>query len=222
MSTVQETPQAAPNEFSSEKVTENAATAPSTFETKPEEKQVETKTEGKESETKVDEAEGKAAPEDGKSSEAELDLSLKQGSGLTDKDVQDVKEFAKTNGLTKEAAQMLLDSKAETISQIRAQDQEDLKNRAGLWLDQVKADKEIGGDNYNSTIQHAKIVLDQFATPSFKETLNTTGLGNHPEVIKIFAKIGKRLASDSLIEVPKSEAAQTQKLSDEEIMYGKN
>lgn len=220
MNVVQETPQAAPNEFTSEKVVDNAILEKDVaLETKPEEsKGLETKTEGKESETKVDEKEVETPAEDGKSP-AEIKLSLKDGSGLTEKDANDIKLFAEANGLTQEAAQKLLDDKAQTISQVRSQDQQNLKLQAGIWLEQTKTDKEIGGEQFQAAVNHGKTVLDQFATASFRKTLNDTGLGNHPEVVRLFARIGKKMAVDSFVTAPKGEAAQTEKHA-YEYLYG--
>ncbi len=55
-----------------------------------------------------------------------------------------------------------------------------------------KADKEIGGDKLISNLSAAQRALDQFGTPELKEYLNTTGLGNHPDLVKTFVKIGRR------------------------------
>ena len=52
------------------------------------------------------------------------------------------------------------------------------------WAADVKADKEIGGDNLISNLSAAQRALDQFGTPELKEYLNTTGLGNHPDLVK--------------------------------------
>ena len=36
-----------------------------------------------------------------------------------------------------------------------------------------------------------------FATPELKKALNETGFGNHPELVRLFVKIGKSLSEDS-------------------------
>ena len=36
-----------------------------------------------------------------------------------------------------------------------------------------------------------------FATPALKAALNETGFGNHPELVRLFVKIGKSLSEDS-------------------------
>ena len=39
----------------------------------------------------------------------------------------------------------------------------------------------------------------QFSSPELRSIMNDTGLGNHPEMIKVFAKIGEMLGEDSLV-----------------------
>ena len=39
----------------------------------------------------------------------------------------------------------------------------------------------------------------QFSSPELKSIMNDTGLGNHPEMIRAFSKIGEMLGEDSLV-----------------------
>jgi hypothetical protein len=39
--------------------------------------------------------------------------------------------------------------------------------------------------------------FDKYATEPLKEMLRNTGLGNHPEVVRFFARLGKEAASDN-------------------------
>jgi hypothetical protein len=38
---------------------------------------------------------------------------------------------------------------------------------------------------------------ERFSTPALRQLLNETGFGNHPEVIKFFAKVGKAMREDA-------------------------
>jgi hypothetical protein len=67
------------------------------------------------------------------------------------------------------------------------------------WVDQVKADKEIGGDKFDESLAVARKAMDAFGTPGLKEILDSTGLGNHPEVIRAFVKAGKAISEDRVI-----------------------
>lgn len=222
MSTAQETTEVVKTEqVSTEKVKDvSTFTEEVAPPTKTEEAKVETKTEGEKSKEKTDEKKDEVGTEAAKPAATEEDfkLSVTENSGLSEVDAEEVKSFAKENGLTKEAAQKLLDARASIISNVKIKEQENLKQQAKVWLEQTKSDKEVGGELFDSSISLAKNALDQFASPAFRKTLNDTGLGNHPEVVKIFARIGKKMSNDTLVAAPRGEAAKVK--NDYEYFYG--
>lgn len=65
------------------------------------------------------------------------------------------------------------------------------------WADTAKADKEIGGDKWDGTVQNATRFTKKFGTPALKEFLNASGGGNHPELIRVFAKAGELIREDN-------------------------
>jgi hypothetical protein len=65
------------------------------------------------------------------------------------------------------------------------------------WVDSVKSDSEIGGDNWANTQKTIAKALDTFGTPGVRQALNLTGAGNNPDVIKTFYKMAKALAEGS-------------------------
>lgn len=67
------------------------------------------------------------------------------------------------------------------------------------WVEQVKTDKEIGGDKLNENLAVARKAIDAFGSPELKELLNGSGLGNHPAVIKAFYKAGKAISEDRFV-----------------------
>lgn len=68
------------------------------------------------------------------------------------------------------------------------------------WVEQVKVDKEIGGDKLQENLAVAKRALDTFGTPELRDVLNMSGLGNHPEVIRAFYKAGKAISEDRFVQ----------------------
>jgi hypothetical protein len=81
------------------------------------------------------------------------------------------------------------------------------------WEDQSKADTEFGGDAFDQNVAVARKAIDTFGSPQLKELLNTSGLGNHPEVIRAFFKAGKAIsepnfrASGTRAPVPEADPA---------------
>jgi hypothetical protein len=57
------------------------------------------------------------------------------------------------------------------------------------WVAAVKADKEIGGKNFEAAKQHINAVVGKFGSPEFKAAMNETRFGNHPEFAKFIHRI---------------------------------
>jgi len=103
--------------------------------------------------------------------------------------------IAKELGLTQEQAQKLVD----IYPQIQQQQAEAWSKQIADWGEQVKADKEIGGDKFNASVGLAQRALDQFGNPELREYLNASGLGNHPALVRFCARVGKSMAEDSFV-----------------------
>ncbi|HIF6607538.1 peptidase [Serratia sp. TKO39] len=120
--------------------------------------------------------------------------------------------IAKELGLSQEQAQKLVD----IYPQIQQQQAEAWSKQVADWGEQVKADKEIGGDKFNASVGAAQRALDQFGNPELREYLNASGLGNHPALVRFCAKVGKAMAEDTFV-VPN----QGGQRSAADILYGK-
>lgn len=70
------------------------------------------------------------------------------------------------------------------------------------WVEEVRADPEIGGANYDRTVALSAKALDQFFPgergTEFRDFLRATGLTNHPEMIRGFASIGAAISDGSI------------------------
>lgn len=109
--------------------------------------------------------------------------------------------IAKELKLPKDAAKKLVDLEVKRVQAQREQHSTLVES----WAESVKADKEIGGDKLNENLAVARKAIDTFGTPELKELLNSTGLGNHPEVVKLAFKIGKAISEDGFVRgAPKS------------------
>ena len=113
-------------------------------------------------------------------------------------------EYAKGQNWTQEQAQSALERDATnekaTVEAREAQQTEEMKAVKQGWLDEVMADKEIGGDNHKEVMAGAKQVLDQFGSESLNDLLKQTGLGNHPEVIRLFHNIRSTVSEDTFVD----------------------
>lgn len=157
-------------------------------------------------------------PTEEKTSEVEYKLE-KTSEHLTDDDVLAVKELAKESKLSNEQAQKFLSMKEKTIETFAQRQIEQFRETTKKWVDDVKSDKELGGQNLPQTLQFARRAIDEIASPELKKILDDTGYGNHPELVRAFARLGKRISNDKMVQAPKSPAAAK---SFEEAFYGKD
>lgn len=162
-------------------------------------------------ESKAPEAEKPVVPE-------KYDLKLPDGSQLDAKAIEKVASYAKEKGLTNEQAQALLERENTAVAEFAERQKQEVKAKLESWVNDVKADKEIGGDAFNANAELAKRVIERYATPEFKATLDETGLGNHPELVRVFVRIGRAMAEDQLV-LPGKDAA-GMKRDPAEILYG--
>jgi hypothetical protein len=67
------------------------------------------------------------------------------------------------------------------------------------WVDSVKSDKEIGGDKLAENLGIARKAFEQFGNQSARDIITNSGLGNHPDLIKMFIGIGKAMSDDGFV-----------------------
>ncbi|MCO6013066.1 peptidase [Enterobacter hormaechei subsp. xiangfangensis] len=129
--------------------------------------------------------------------------------------LKDFEPVARDLNLTNEQAQKLVDAYPKILAGVQQRQAEAWQKQTEGWAETVKADKEIGGDKLTANLSAAQRALDQFGTPELKEYLNATGLGNHPDLVKAFVKIGKAMSEDGM--VTGKESGQR---SAAEVLYG--
>lgn len=191
--------------------TPNAAQTDTTNTSQVEQTKVETPT------TKVEAAESATAEKTQSEVEIKYDLKLDEASILDKSEVSEIEAYAKANKLTNEQAQHLLDMKHEAVSKHHQKQMEAFNETKEKWREQVIADKEIGGENFNRNIEYAHRALKQYGSDSLREQLDSSGLGNHPELVRMFARIGQAMSEDRLV---KTGAMPAPSKSYEEIFYG--
>lgn len=123
------------------------------------------------------------------------DLKMPEGVSLDEAAAKEFTDIAKEAGLSAEQAQKFADVGAK-MAQRQAEQHAML---VASWADSAQADKEFGGDKFSENLAVAKTALDKFASPELKAFLDTTGFGNHPELIRAFYRAGKAISEDGLV-----------------------
>lgn len=114
-------------------------------------------------------------------------------------------------GLTNEAAQKLMPVAGEFAKRVgaaaitkHALDQAAQFNATKAeWAKEAQADAELGGANWNDTVDvFAAKALDSLGFPKgapLREYLTETGLGNHPEMIRLLRRVGERVSEAGFV-----------------------
>jgi hypothetical protein len=138
-----------------------------------------------------------------------------EGVELDTEALKDFEPVARDLNLTNEQAQKLVDAYPKILAGVQQRQAEAWQAQTEQWAADVKADKEIGGDKLTANLSAAQRALDLFGGPVLKEYLNTTGLGNHPELVKAFVKIGKAMSEDGMVD-----GSNQGQRSAAEVLYG--
>ena len=151
-----------------------------------------------------------AAPE-------KYDLKLPEGSPFDASAIERTAAYARERGLTNDQAQALLERESSAVKGFADAQQANLKATMEGWVKAAQSDTEIGGANFGANVEMAKRALTRYGTDEFRKALEETGLGNHPEVVRTFLRIGKAMAEDRTI---LTGGAPRPQRSMEEIFYG--
>jgi hypothetical protein len=131
--------------------------------------------------------------------EAYTDFTVPEGVELDTEVTGDLKTLAKELNLPQETAQKIADLGVKLASKhVEAQAAMMTKARTE-WAEQSRADAEIGGANLDASVASARKALDFVGSKALTELLEDSGLGNHPEFIRAFAKFGKAISEDKIV-----------------------
>lgn len=167
--------------------------------------------EGDDKEVKAEaKAEGEDKAEEKKAAvppEEYADFEVPEGMVIDKEVLTSFKSIAKDLGLTQEAAQKLVTFRAENEIKQLGKMADAYKERVNSWADATKNDKELGGEKMPENLAVAKKAMTAFASDGLKELMdnpgpknpNGLGLGNHPEVIRLFHRIGKAISDDKML-----------------------
>lgn len=125
------------------------------------------------------------------------------------------KELGQNNKIPQEAMQELIKFDAQRAAQMQDAIGEQHKATIAEWESETKADKEIGGTKLQESLQLSAKALDTFGKDAgLVEFLDQSGLGNHPAVVKTFARIGKAISEDTLVtgDEPKGQKSHAERL----------
>jgi hypothetical protein len=137
----------------------------------------------------------KAAEEKGKEGPPEkYEFTAPEGITLDPAALEAFEPLAKELGLSQEAAQKVVNFEA---ARMKAQAEAWSKQQSD-WIAEVKADKEIGGQNFATALRQANTALNKFGGEPLVAALQQLGIANHPELVRAFARVGKDMGEDTV------------------------
>jgi hypothetical protein len=111
-------------------------------------------------------------------------------------------EWAKEAGINQPQAEKLMGLYTDAVKQISEQTTKVWNETNEAWVNEVKADSELGGANLANVKQTISKLLDnsELTDPKFREALNFTGAGNNPAVIRTLYRVAKRLTEGASVQ----------------------
>lgn len=149
------------------------------------------------------------------------DLKLPEKTLLNQANLDEIVAYAKAQGLSNEQAQAHVERESAAISKDRENQKAEFVKMNNGWLEELKADKVLGGDKLGENDEKAARVLDAFGTPEFKKELTDSGLGRHPGLFRMLVKIAGAMGEDNFIAAG-AQAAEKEKSRADRFYGGTN
>lgn len=148
------------------------------------------------------------------------ELELPEGMQLDEQLAETMSPAFREAGLTQEQASTLAKAYAGQMQASAEASADAAKQLVGGWLKDAKADKEVGLNNWKGSVDAANAVIRKFGTPELvNDVMVGQGIGNHPEMVRLLARIGKAIGDDQLITGEQTDTGDA--VSQETVWYGK-
>lgn len=93
----------------------------------------------------------------------------------------------------KDRAQALIDLQAKAAQQASETASREFAAQQQQWQDEVRADPQLGGANFEATISGISRLVDQYGNDEFVSAMAATGAGNNIHVVRFFHAIAQKL-----------------------------
>tara|TARA_R110000744_G_scaffold23133_1_gene58788 strand:- start:3132 stop:3773 length:642 start_codon:yes stop_codon:yes gene_type:complete len=140
-----------------------------------------------------------AAPEPAGAPENYEAFTLPDGFDLDDEMSTQFSEVAKELNLSQDQAQKLVDLQTAAATTAGIKSTEAWSDLKSTWQTEAKSDKEFGGKAFDENIGTAKLALEKYGSDELNSAIELTGMGNHPEFIRLLYKVGLTLKEDKLM-----------------------
>jgi hypothetical protein len=129
----------------------------------------------------------------------EYDFTPPEGVQFDEEVLGEFKALAQAENLKPEAAKAVADMGAKMLTKWQSAQVAALEKVQAEWVEAVAKDAEIGGDTQAEKLAVAAAGMKNLASEGLQKLLKDSGLQNHPEVIRMFYREGKRFMPDKTI-----------------------
>lgn len=123
-----------------------------------------------------------------------------KAAGFDSLDPETVKDFvplAKALDLKPEQADQFVALAGGLVTRLMASQQAAMNERATKWADEVRADKEFGGDKLTATVVAARDVVVKYGGEDFLKELAEMKYQNSPLLVRFLARVARATADDN-------------------------
>lgn len=121
---------------------------------------------------------------------------MPEGFELNENLTAELMPILKENNLNQDVAQSLVNLHIKAMQDMQKQTNDAWYGQEKVWLETIGNDPELS----NAHNQHMALqAVKQFGTPELSKLLEDTRLGSHPELVRLFIKIGKAVSEDSTV-----------------------
>ena len=126
------------------------------------------------------------------------EIAIPEGETVDEPRLEAYQGALKEAKLTQEQANTLTPFLLGQMKALQQQAMDAWADQTKSWRAAVEADPEIGGSNLRPALVNAARAIDQFGGAELKALLRdgNLGIGNHPAIVKAFAKVGAAMGED--------------------------
>lgn len=127
------------------------------------------------------------------------DFTFPEGVKPDEGTLSEFKTLAKEAKLSQDAAQKLIDLQIKTEKSKHDRETKAWSDMQAKWVEDVKADPEVGGVDYQEKLAIANKAFKQYGDKDLHELFKFTGVGNHVAMVRFMYKLGKTLSESDVV-----------------------
>lgn len=144
-------------------------------------------------------SEANADPEDLVPENGEYQIFNENGEEVSAEEAAPFRDAFKEANLTSRQAKVLKAAYDKLSGGMAQQIQNQINTASKAWLGEVKADKELGGNNFTNTVVNVKKAISVYGDDGLTNLLRESRLANNPSIVRFLNNVGKTLSEDRIV-----------------------